>query len=287
MRDDGPSRTAAGAAFRRAAHQVIDRPPVFSDPLGAMLLSEEARQQLARDPWWGNRGPARSSLRAFLAVRSRVAEDRLTAAVHAGVRQYVVLGAGLDTFACRNPFPELRVFEVDHPRTQSWKHERMRAAGLQASAGTTYVPVDFETQTVAHELAAKGFDADAPTAISWLGVVPYLEEATVWATLAWASGIVGGHGHVVFDYGRAPRWWQIGQRMAARRLASRVAHAGEPFRTLLEPAALRARLVSMGFTTIDDWDAKELDRRYFAGRADGLRVRGGGHVVTAKRSPTH
>jgi methyltransferase (TIGR00027 family) len=196
-REDSPSRTAAAVAFRRAAHQVLDQPPVFRDPVAKLLLSQEAQSRLDTDPWLDNRGVAQDRLRAFLAARSRLAEDRVAEAAATGVRQYVVLGAGLDTFAYRNPFPELRVFEVDHPRTQAWKLERVRAAGLTALAGTVYVPVDFETQTVARELVEHGFDASGPTALSWLGVVPYLEEATVWATFEWVVRVVGDNGHIV------------------------------------------------------------------------------------------
>lgn len=284
MLDDSPSRTAAGAAFRRAAHQVLDQPPVFRDPLARLVLSEEARRSLDADPRHGNEGLALTRLRAFLAVRSRIAEDRLAASVARGVRQYLVLGAGLDTFACRNPHAGLRVFEVDHPRTQAWKLERLRAAGLTPSPGTTYVPVDFETQSAARELAAHGFDAGAPTAVSWLGVVPYLEERTVWATLEWVSGIIGDRGHIVFDYGSTPRWWQFARRAAFRRLAARVAAAGEPFRTLLSTAQVARRLAALGYTSVTDLGSRELKRLYFSGRSDGLMVVGGGHVVTASRS---
>jgi methyltransferase (TIGR00027 family) len=281
MHEDSPSRTAAGVALRRAAHQVLDDPPVFTDPLAKRLLSPEAQARLDAAPGRGNRGPASSSLRAFLAARSRVAEDRLAAAVASGVRQCVVLGAGLDTFACRNSFPELRIFEVDHPRTQAWKRKRLQMAGLTASAGTAFVPVDFERQTIAGELAHHGFDASRPTAISWLGVVPYLEEPTVRATLEWAVDVVGDRGHIVFDYGSRPRWWQFGQRVALGRLAARVAAAGEPLRTRLQPADVRRRLASIGFTAVVDLDAHELNRLYFAGRTDGLRVGGSGHVAIA------
>jgi methyltransferase (TIGR00027 family) len=281
---DNPSRTAAGVAYRRAAHQVLDRPPVFVDPLAKLVLSPEAQAALHADPRRGNEGIGSSYLRVFLAVRSRIAEDRVAAAYASGVRQCVVLGAGLDTFACRNPFPGLSVFEVDRPRTQAWKLERLRAAGLTPSPRTVYVPVDFETQTVAHELVEHGFDAAGATAVTWLGVVPYLEERTVWAALEWAASVVGDRGHIVFDYGSKPMWWQIAQRVALRRLAARVAAAGEPFRTLLRPAVVSRHLASMGFTAVADLGARELTRRYFAGRTDGLRVRGGGHVVIASRT---
>ena len=284
MRDDSPSRTAAGVAFRRAAHQVLDRPPVFSDPLARVVLGSEAQARLDTDPRRGNDGVILSRLRAFLAVRSRVAEDRVASAVAAGVRQYVLLGAGLDTFACRNPFPDLRVFEVDHPGTQAWKLERLRAAGLIASPKTVYVPVNFETQTVARELVDHGFDPASGAAVSWLGVVPYLEEQTVWSTLEWAVGVVGALGHIVFDYGSEPMWWQFGQRIAVRNLAARVAAVGEPFRTRLQPAHVRRRLTSMGFTAVTDLDSRELNRRSFAGRGDRLRVGGSGHVVIAATS---
>lgn len=281
MREDSPSRTAAAVAFRRAAHQLLDQPPVFHDPLAQLLLSPEARTRLEADPARRGHGVLGSRLRAFLAVRSRVAEDSLAAAVASGARQYVVLGAGFDTFACRNPYPELRIFEVDHPRTQGWKLRRLRAAGLAASAGTSYVPVDFESQSVAQELAGHGFDAGQPTVVSWLGVVPYLEEATVWATLEWAASVVGGTGCVVFDYGSKPRWWQFGRRAGLWWLGVRVAAAGEPFRTFLNPAEARRHLASIGFTRVDDLDAGELNRRYFRNRTDGLRVAGGVHVVVA------
>src|SRR5437868_10139859 len=101
MRDDGASRTAASVAFRRAAHQLIDKPPVFVDPLAIKFVSREGQAVLAQNPWHRNRGATAAFLRAFLAVRSRVAEDEVASAVAAGVKQYVVLGAGFDTFAYR------------------------------------------------------------------------------------------------------------------------------------------------------------------------------------------
>jgi O-methyltransferase involved in polyketide biosynthesis len=155
------------------------------------------------------------------------------------------------------------------------------AAGLTPTGPTTYVPVDFEATTVAHALADHGFSTREPTAVSWLGVVPYLEVAAVWATLEWAAGVVSPHGHIVFDYGSKPRWWQVGRQVVLRRLAARVAAAGEPFRTLLAPTVVRDRLLAIGFSEILDLDARALNRRYFEARADGLRVGGGGHVVIA------
>lgn len=283
MRPKGPSRTAAGAAWRRASHQLIDRPPVFTDPLASVLLSDEVKGQLARDPWYRNRGIAASTLRAFIAVRSRIAEDALAAAHAAGVRQYVLLGAGLDTFACRDPFPGLRIFEVDHPATQAWKVARLRVAEVTPAAGTAFVPVDFERDSLAERMGEAGFDPALPTAISWLGVVPYLELSAILGTLAWSASVVGGEGHIVFDYGARPRWWELRRRLALWGLARRVAAAGEPFRTTFPPAALHAHLRAVGLGRIDDLGSAEINARYFQGREDGLRLRGGGHVMIARR----
>jgi methyltransferase (TIGR00027 family) len=262
---------------------MLDRPVVFVDPLAKAVLSKEAQSILESDPSRGAHGKLALRLRAFLVVRSRVAEDCLVSAVAAGVRQYLVLGAGLDTFACRNPFPDLRVFEVDHPRTQEWKRARLKAAGLDATDRTTFVPVDFNTQTLPGALAECGFSDAEPTAISWLGVLPYLEEPAVWTTLEWSAAVTGRAGHIVFDYGTKPKLWQVGQWLAHRRLANRVAAAGEPFRTYLDADNLRNRLASYGFTSIVDLDAHELNKRYFADRSDGLRLGGSGHVVIASR----
>lgn len=281
MLRQGPSRTAARVAYRRAAHQLIDHPPVFVDPLAQLLLGPEAQAMLATDPRRGNRGRGPSFLRAFLSVRSRVAEDALARAVAAGVRQCVVLGAGLDTLACRHPHDGLRIFEVDHPETQQWKLGRLRAAGIAPPPGATFVPVDFEVDTLPDALLRHGFDPSHATAVSWLGVVPYLEEPTVWATAEWAAGVVGTTEHLVFDYGSRPRWWQLSQRAAMRRLAARVAAVGEPFRTLVEPRRVRGRHLDVGFRTVVDLDRVELNRRYFTGRSDGLRVGGSGHIAIA------
>src|SRR5436190_4385027 len=152
------SRTAELIAARRAAHQLIDRPLVFTDPLAMAILPPETAARLKENPRHGNASSFAKYLRAALVVRSRFAEDELRHAVAAGVHQYVLLGAGFDTFAYRNPFSALRVFEVDHPATQAVKRARLAAAGIAVLDGTTYVPIDFATEELADALAAAGFD---------------------------------------------------------------------------------------------------------------------------------
>jgi methyltransferase (TIGR00027 family) len=162
------SRTAHRVAIRRAAHQLFDQPRVLEDPLALAIVGTEAAEKLR-----SSQKEAESSIprafRAFMAARSRYAEDQLAKAVAQGVRQYVVLGAGLDTFAYRSPYSNLRVFEVDHPATQAWKRERLQNAGIEVPQSLVFVPVDFERQQLAAELEQSGFETRLPAFFSWLG----------------------------------------------------------------------------------------------------------------------
>jgi methyltransferase (TIGR00027 family) len=272
MQEARPSRTAMRVAVRRASHQLFDRPLVFDDPLALAIIGAEAEQKLRKAEQAERRRFARS-LRAFLSVRSRVAEDALRRAVGRGATQYVVLGAGLDTFAYRNPFPALRVFEVDYPATQEWKRRKLAAAAIEVPASLTFAPVDFERQTLAEGLASAGFDRHAPAFFAWLGVTMYLTENAIASTLAFIAGTSPGGG-LVFDYATPRASLSFLQRLAFDALAMKVAAAGEPFRTFFDPADLRARLTRAGFRLIADLGRDELNARYFHGRGDKLQVRG-------------
>jgi methyltransferase (TIGR00027 family) len=271
MIDDRPSKTAFRVALRRAAHQVLDDPRVFDDPLAVAIVGADAAE-LRSDP----RGRTRlgRAMRAFMAARSRFAEDSLAEAVAGGVRQYVVLGAGLDTFAYRNPHGGLRVFEVDHPSTQAMKRHRLAEAGIAIPESLTFVPIDFEKRTLAEALRLAGFLTGEPAFFSWLGVVPYLAKAAVSDTLRFVASLPPGT-EIVCDYAVDPSALNWVQRAALRALADRVAAAGEPFRSYFVPAELRETLGRLGFDGVEDNGAAELNSRYFAGRADGLVVRGG------------
>jgi methyltransferase (TIGR00027 family) len=273
MREAHPSRTAYMVAMRRAAHQIFDHPKVFNDPLAMPILGRGTEERLRSEPRFVNR--LGRAVRASMAARSRYAEDELARAVERGTKQYVILGAGLDTFAYRNPHGsrELRVFEVDYPATQEWKRQRLAAAGIAIPESLTFAPLDFEHQTLAEGLRGAGFDPGRPAFFSWLGVTMYLARETAMDTFRFiASGAIGGG--VAFDY-MVPRetlsW--TGQLIHSA-LSGRVARAGEPFRTFFAPEELRAELESMGFHTIENLGAAEINARYFADRADGLRVPG-------------
>ena len=283
MYDSRPSRTAHRVALRRAAHQVLDDPVVFKDPLAVSMIGPEAASTLrGADP--GEQDGVSRALRAFLAVRSRYAEDQLAGAVAQGVRQYVLLGAGLDTFAYRNPYAGagLHVFEVDHPATQAWKRELLGAAGISVPPELAFVPVDFERQTLSDGLRNASFHVGEAAFFSWLGVTPYLTREAFLATLNFILSMPPLSG-VVFDYAVARAALNSLEQLALDALARRVAAAGEPFQLFFEPQELGRELARMGFQNTEDLGSEELNSRYFAGREDGLRVSGGlGHLISAR-----
>jgi methyltransferase (TIGR00027 family) len=265
--------------MRRAAHQLYDDPLVFPDPLAMRVLSEEARAELSKREDV-ERTPFARMMRAFLCARSRFAEDALEWAVARGVRQYVMLGAGLDTFGARAALPEcsihpeLRIFEVDHPATQSWKRACLEQGGVHVLDRVTFVPVDFESEDLMTRLVASGFDSSAPAYCSWLGVVPYLTRDAAVGTLRALGSLPVGSG-LAFDYAIARESLSLKQQAMFDWLAERVARAGEPFRLGFDPAELRDLLMQCGFMRVKDLDGESIHTRYFASRMDGLTVRGG------------
>jgi methyltransferase (TIGR00027 family) len=278
-----PSRTAFRVALRRAVHQVIDRPTVLDDPLAIKILGSRGPAELASEIAKSTSSFSRS-LRAFVAVRSRYAEDELAKAVARSVKQYVVLGAGLDTFSYRNIFAEagLRVFEVDHPATQAWKRHLLEEADIQVPSESTFVAVDFERQQLSDALQSAGFRPDVSTFFSWLGVTPYLTDAAFKNTLAFIAAVQPQTG-VVFDYAVARSSLNFLERTALDALSARVAAAGEPFQLFFEPNKLSELLSQFGFRRIEDLGLEQINARYFAQRADGLRVKGGlGRLVSAR-----
>ena len=267
--------------MQRAAHQILDRPLVLDDPIAVRIVGRRAADAIHSNPRRYQSGFARS-LRWFLVARSRCAEDALTAAVAAGIRQYVVLGAGLDTFAYRNPHPGLRVFEVDFPSTQAWKRKLLADADITVPPSVTFVPIDFESQTLPDRLAACGFQADQPAWFSWLGVSMYLTREAVMSTLAFVAQRSAGSG-ITFDYLIPPSSMPLFRRIAFYLVAWRLAAAGEPWRTWFDPTELAKDLLRLGFTHLDDLDAAALHARFFAGRADRVGGVSVGHVMTASR----
>jgi methyltransferase (TIGR00027 family) len=269
-------------ALHRALHQLIDRPPVLDDPVAISLLGRETADELRRDPARFERNAVDRYLRAFVVARARFAEDQLGIARAAGVRQFVVLGAGLDTFAYRSSLgPSLRFWEVDYPATQAWKRLLLHDAGIGIPDGLTYVPLDLEQDALAPRLAGAGFDGSAGAVFSWLGVTPYLTEDAVFATLAAIAGATGPFGAVVFDYMLSPALLSDRQRLVFDRMSGRVEAAGEEWRSSFEPGSLVARIKALGFQSAEDFGPEALNAGYFRDRDDGLRVGGMAHIMRA------
>jgi methyltransferase (TIGR00027 family) len=272
------SRTALRVALRRAAHQIHDAPVVFDDPIAVSILGEAYADELKRTPLRPDR-PFSIALRAFLVARSRYAEDNLRRAAERGVNQYVLLGAGLDTFAYRNPYTQLRVFEVDHPATQQWKRELLQQNRIAIPESITYTPVDFERQSLSEQLRDAGFHFQEPAFFAWLGVVPYLTLEAFRATLNFISARPPGSG-LTLDYGQPRSVLPPLERLALDSLASRVEQAGEPFQLFFTPPEIAAELST--FHNIEDLGAPEINERYFHGRTDQLAMRGtAGRILSA------
>ena len=277
MHEQSPSRTAMAAAAHRAAHQVLEQGRIFRDPLALAVMGDDA-ERIAKD---AEAHPARRGMRLFIAARSHFAEAAATDGILLrGVRQVVVLGAGLDTFAYRHPLRErVRVFEADHPATQAWKRRRLAEAGIAVPTTLIFAPVDFERDPLLAALEAAGLDPTQRTFFFWLGVVPYLTEGTIHATLG-AIGALAGGAEVVFDYGDPPPTLSPGAHDAHQARAARVAALGEPWLSFFEPTDLGVTLRRLGFTAVEDLGPPALAARYWPSAASATPERGG-HVVFA------
>ena len=280
MQTGQPSHTARGAAAYRAIHQTLDGGVIFSDPLAARILDDETRARLDETA----ADPSLRPWRLFIAARSRFSEDTLAGCVARGVRQVVVLGAGLDTFSLRNPHAGqgVRVFEVDYPATQTWKRERLKQAGLAVPASLTFAPVDFERQSLAEGLQAAGFQADRPAFFQWLGVVPYLTREAVSLTLDFIAGVP--ESEVVFDYAEPLENYPDDRRADVMAIAARAASRGEPWLSLFDPAELSKMLRNKGFGIVEDLGMAGIAGRFYGALKQGIVIGPGAHIVRAQKA---
>jgi methyltransferase (TIGR00027 family) len=210
-----------------------------------------------------------------MAVRSRYAEDHLARAIASGTAQYVILGAGLDTFPYRNPYFNcgLRIFEVDHPDTQAWKRHRLALMAIPVPHLVTFVPIDFEQQRLDIELERAGFGLEEPAFFSWLGVTPYLSNEVVMDTFKLIHSFCPANA-IVFDYALPRQALSEREKAASDALSERVARAGEPFKSSFRPAALADDLKQIGFRRVESPNTEHINALYFRNRLDGLRFRG-------------
>ncbi len=280
MREGEASNTALRVAAQRAAHHLFDVPLVFEDSLALPILGSAEATKL-RTGAAESRTPFALAFRAAIVARSRFCDDLVKAAVARGIRQVVLLGAGLDTLAYRNVLgADVRVFEIDHPATQAWKRQMLDAAGIAEPPSVTFVPIDFETTLLADGLRSGGVDPRRPAFFSWLGVVYYLPPETVLETL-WYVGSLAPGSEIVFDYFEPAQRYSAGERPGFNTLGAQVTAGGEPWKSEFEPSGMAAALRSAGFGTVEDIDSPAMAARYFAARDDGLAPSGPIHFVRA------
>ena len=270
---DLPSQTALTAAAARAAHLIVDHEPViFADELAAALLGEQADEFISYHRAHGTH-LVLSCARAQVLCRSRFTEDHLAACVRTGLTQYVILGAGLDSFAYRSgpgPAGPVRVFEADHPGTQRWKRAHLASAGITVPDAVSFVAVDFERDSLSGRLARAGFDPSRPALVSWLGVTMYLTEAAISQTLAEISGFAPGT-ELITEYMLPAALRDETGRSYAGLVAPAIAERGEPWLTFLAPDDMSALLGRHGFGPVEQVRQRDSIPAALWDRTDSLR----------------
>lgn len=295
MEEGRPSATAMISAMARAAHLLWDQPPkIFEDTLALQLSGcesetalkaqmDQLEAEVARTTNPDFAITARRSVTAAVVARGRYLEDEVDQAVRQGVSQYVILGAGLDSFAYRRPelARVLHIFEVDHPATQAWKRARLRAAGVELPANLSLVPVDFEKESLISNLRLSGYRTDAIGLFSWLGVTMYLSTDAIFNTLRAVAALAPGT-EIIFEY-NVPKDLVDAETQKILAAAMTAAQArGEPQQTFFEPAKLAEQVRKIGFAEVSDLGPDEAEARYFKDRTDGLRPLALTHYMRAR-----
>jgi len=279
MQEHKASGTAAGVALLRVLHQKVDgEPRILDDPISERLLDPRGvmwamtRLDQFQTPW--SRG-----LRTHVVVRSRFSEDALSEAVKSGLHQVVILGAGLDTFAYRQPAwaRDVSIFEVDHPASQEDKRRRLSAGGVEVPWNVVYCPVDFEKESLREGLTRAGVDFAQATFFSCLGVVMYLTDAAVSELLALLGGFPE-RSELVLTFS------PTGERSEGhRQLEEKVAEAGEPLQNFMSEEELAGKLRGAGFREVRFVSSEEIGVRYIGERTDGLKAPSRGTLAWARR----
>lgn len=299
MEQDQISLTAVMTSYMRGFHAMYDPVKIFDDFLAYIFLPEERRviieqnllmaAQIDVAELAGLTPEQLAAVRRILIrmgasnVLSRAAytETMLADAVRQGIKQYVILGAGMDTFALRHPewAQDLCVYEVDHPAMQSFKRQRVEALGWKTKLSLRFVPVDFTRDDLAVSLGQAMFDSHLPGFFSWLGVAMYLSREEAWSTMAALAGMAAAGSMMVFDYLDN----EVPGETAAHVRANLSQQVKEPIQSGFDPAALGAELDRLGWTLLENFDQAAIQQRYFQGRTDGYRAAGNHHLALAVR----
>jgi len=293
------SRTAIATAYFRAHHYAHANPRIFEDPLAGALLRAEDVARLERfllagvakhNPEPAASGAARETLigvalrgLAVVLARARFTEERLAEAMREGTAQYVIIGAGLDTFALRRPDlrERLHVIEIDHPATQAFKRGRIRDAGLDEPPNLHFAPADLEREGLAEVLARTPYDRARPAFFSWLGVTMYLTDEAIRATLRSLRSVAAAGSQLAFDYLDRAAFVPGNPSPTRARLFEIVRRVGEPMIFGFDPSTLEGELAKEGFRLLEDLGPEAQEELYYKNRCDGLRPTATAHLARA------
>ncbi len=276
------SRTALSVATLRAVHQLLDgEPKILDDPIAARLLNADELQELQSNPARIHELLAKG-LRSHVILRSRFAEERMAQAVRRGVRQCVILGAGFDTFAYRQPdwARSLRIYEVDHRATQEDKRQRLRSADIPIPANLEFVTIDFESVSLREGLQASTLNFSEPAFFSCLGVLLYLTREAAEAVFQLVAAFPASS-EIVFTFSLPDSSLSGNDAENRAALASMTASMGEPFQTHFDPQTLIRDLSALGFSAISVLSSEAAEQKYFQSRSDGLQAPRLGGVCAA------
>jgi methyltransferase (TIGR00027 family) len=266
MRDDRPSNTALSVSVTRTVHQLLDElPPILDDPVSPLLLRDDVLRKIRENPDV-HRALAAKTRRSHVVLRSRYAEDQLSLAVEDGIRQFVNLGAGYDTFACRQPSwaRNLRIVEMDHPATQAAKIEHFKQMNIQFPDDVEFQPLDLENENLSEVLARTTISLKLPTFMACLGVLAYLQPDTVRGVFQSVARLPRGSRFVFTFASKESAFARPGERSSADRAAA----LGEPWLSYFDMDGIQLVLKECGFNRISFLRPAQAASRYYYGRND-------------------
>jgi methyltransferase (TIGR00027 family) len=281
--------TAEATAAMRAAHFLYHRPVVFNDPY-ALQLTSPALRRICQNRFYGwllRRKFISESLRLITAqvvVRARYAEEKLEQAVSKGISQYVIIGAGFDSFCLRRPdfSAGLQIYEIDHPSTQQIKQKRIMEIVDTPPEGVEFLAVDLEKRTTADALSDSSFLRDERAFFSWLGTVPYLSEDAVFNVLRDLASFAARGSEIVFDYSLPTNMWALEERQALVRILRIIGCRGEAVKSFFEPGTFPDDVTGLGYHIFENISPAELNKKYFSDRSDGLVTHSAAYTIHAE-----
>lgn len=283
------SSTAEATAAMRAAHCLYHQPVIFNDPYALQLTSPSLRRACQNRffGWLLRRQFISESLRPITAqvvARARYAEEKLAQAVSKGISQYVIIGAGFDSFCLRRPAfsAGLQIYEIDFPATQQIKQKRLMTIADLSPEGVEFLAVDLEKRTTTEALAISSFKKEERAFFSWLGTVPYLSEETVFKVLRDLAAFAAQGSEIVLDYSIPTYLWAPEERAALIRILRIIERRGEAIRSFFEPDTFTGDISRLGYHIFENIAPAELNKMYFSNRADGLATHSAAYILHAE-----